>query len=54
MQIWRHFKGALSLRVLELDGEAMLRNEGHDETLYVLEGEGTANGWPSRSSTARP
>lgn len=39
LRIWRHFESALSLRVLELDGEATLRNEEHDETLYVLEGE---------------
>ncbi|HKR62422.1 MAG TPA: cupin domain-containing protein [Thermoanaerobaculia bacterium] len=44
LRIWRHFDAALSLRVLELDGTATLRNEQHDETLYVLEGEGTANG----------
>ena len=44
MRVWRHFEGALSLRVVELDGEATLTNEGHDETLYVIEGEGTANG----------
>ena len=44
LRIWRHFEGALSLRVLELDGEAELRNERHDETLYVVEGEGSANG----------
>ena len=44
LRIWRHFEGALSLRVLELDGEATLRNARHDETLYVLDGEGEANG----------
>src|SRR3989442_595734 len=37
--IWQHFEGALSLRVLELHGEATLRNEDRDEVLYVLEEE---------------
>ena len=44
LRIWRHFDAALSLRVMELDGAATLFNEEHDETLYVLEGSGTANG----------
>src|SRR5688500_17010374 len=44
LRIWRHFEGALSLRVLELDGDATLTNEAHDETLYVLDGAGSANG----------
>jgi mannose-6-phosphate isomerase-like protein (cupin superfamily) len=44
LRIWRHFDGALSLRVLELDGEATWRNESDDETLYVIEGEGSGNG----------
>lgn len=35
--IWNHFSSLLSLRVLELHGRATLRNEGHDEVLYVLE-----------------
>jgi mannose-6-phosphate isomerase-like protein (cupin superfamily) len=51
LRIWRHFEGALSLRVLELHGEATLRNEEQDETLYVLEGEGTANGTPIAADT---
>ena len=34
--IWQHFSSALSLRVLELNGTATLRNEDHDEVLYVL------------------
>lgn len=42
--IWPHFESALSLRVLQLDGEATLRNERQEETLYVVEGSGTANG----------
>jgi mannose-6-phosphate isomerase-like protein (cupin superfamily) len=42
--VWQHFSGALSLRVVDLDGDATLRNDRHDETLYVLDGEGTANG----------
>jgi mannose-6-phosphate isomerase-like protein (cupin superfamily) len=44
LRVWQHFSGALSLRVLALDGEASLRNAEHDETLYVIDGEGTANG----------
>lgn len=44
LRIWRHFEGALSLRVLELDGETELAHPTHDETLYILEGAGTANG----------
>ena len=35
--IWDHFKGALSLRVLELHGKATLRDDENDEVLYVLE-----------------
>lgn len=46
LRIWQHFAGALSLRVLELDGAVTLRNGEHDETLYVFEGTGTANGTP--------
>src|SRR5262249_48136980 len=34
--IWQHFSSALSLRVLELHGQATLRNEAHDEVLFVL------------------
>jgi mannose-6-phosphate isomerase-like protein (cupin superfamily) len=49
--VWRHFSGALSLRVLDLDGKATLRNTEHEETLYVLEGEGTANGTPVAPAT---
>lgn len=49
--IWRHFSGALSLRVLDLDGDATLRNTGHDETLYVISGQGTANGTPLTQDT---
>jgi len=51
LRIWNHFNGALSLRVIELDGEATLSNERHDETLYVLRGEGTANGTPVAADT---
>ncbi len=43
LRIWQHFEGALSLRVLELDGEATLSNASHDETLYVVDGDGFAN-----------
>ena len=42
--VWRHFDAALSLRTLQLNGEATLRNERHDETLYVIEGSGTVDG----------
>ena len=44
LRIWPRFEAALSLRVLELDGEATLRNDQQDETLYVIDGEGSANG----------
>src|SRR6266498_1680035 len=39
LRIWPHFESKLSLRVLELHGEATLRNEDRDEVLYVLEEE---------------
>ena len=42
LRIWNHFAAALSLRVLELDGSASLRNESADEVLYVIAGKGTA------------
>ena len=42
--VWRHFDAALSLRTLQLHGEATLHNDRHDETLYVIEGSGTADG----------
>jgi mannose-6-phosphate isomerase-like protein (cupin superfamily) len=42
LRIWNHFEHALSLRVLELDGNASLRNESADEVLYVIAGSGTA------------
>jgi len=47
-----HFDGALSLRILQLDGEATLRNERREETLYVLDGSGSANGTPVARDTA--
>lgn len=37
--IWQHFSSKLSLRVLELHGKTTLRNDAHDEVLYVLEEE---------------
>lgn len=38
LRIWNHFRGdAVSLRVLELDGRATLRNESAEEVLYDLE-----------------
>jgi mannose-6-phosphate isomerase-like protein (cupin superfamily) len=44
LRIWRHFDAALSLRILELVGETTIHNAEHDEVLYVVEGEGSANG----------
>src|SRR5258705_55122 len=46
LRIWRHFDAALSLRILELDGETAIHNPKHDEVLYVLEGNGTVDGTP--------
>ena len=38
MRVWNHFQGnAVSLRVLEVDGEATLYNESLEEVLYDLE-----------------
>ena len=38
LRIWNHFRGdAVSLSVLELDGQASLRNESAEEVLYELE-----------------
>ena len=37
LKIWRHFQSTLSLRVIDLEGRATFRNEGHDEVLYDLE-----------------
>lgn len=47
LRIWKHFGSdtgaeAISLRVLELEGSATLRNEASDEVLYVIGGSGTA------------
>ncbi|HKO56066.1 MAG TPA: cupin domain-containing protein [Thermoanaerobaculia bacterium] len=36
LRIWRHFSSRLSLRVVELDGEATFANPAHDEVLYDL------------------
>src|ERR1051326_5847314 len=45
LTIWNHFRGkAVSLRVLQLSGDATLRNESAEEVLYVIDGNGTANG----------
>jgi len=45
LTIWNHFPGnAVSLRVLQLSGNATLRNETAEEVLYVIDGIGTANG----------
>lgn len=35
--IWDHFDAALSLRILELHGDAILHSTTHDETIYILE-----------------
>ena len=37
VRIWQHFQSKLSLRVIELDGRATFKNDGHDEVLYDLE-----------------
>src|SRR5688572_29868076 len=38
LRIWNHFRGdGVTLRVLELDGQATLRNESAEEVLYDLE-----------------
>jgi mannose-6-phosphate isomerase-like protein (cupin superfamily) len=38
LRTWNHLRGdALSMRVMELDGRATLRNENADEVLYILE-----------------
>jgi mannose-6-phosphate isomerase-like protein (cupin superfamily) len=34
---WTHFESRLSLRVIELHGEATFANDAHDEVLYDLE-----------------
>lgn len=36
LRIWRHFESRLSLRVIELHGEATFANDAHDEVLYDL------------------
>jgi mannose-6-phosphate isomerase-like protein (cupin superfamily) len=37
LRIWRHFESRLSLRVIEIGGEATFNNAAHDEVLYDLE-----------------
>src|SRR5438105_3887020 len=38
LRIWERFHGqAVSMRILQLDGSATLRNDRGDEVLYVLE-----------------
>jgi mannose-6-phosphate isomerase-like protein (cupin superfamily) len=44
LRIWQHFDTAPSLRLIELAGQATLRNADREEVLYTLEGGGTANG----------
>ncbi len=42
LRIWQHFQSRLSLRVLELNGRAIFKNDHHDEVLYDFEmNEGT-------------
>jgi mannose-6-phosphate isomerase-like protein (cupin superfamily) len=44
LTIWNHFRGnAVSLRILQLSGNATLRNESAEEVLFVIDGVGTAN-----------
>lgn len=35
-RIWTHFESRLSMRVIELHGEATFANDAHDEVLYDL------------------
>jgi mannose-6-phosphate isomerase-like protein (cupin superfamily) len=42
LRVWSHGGGAVSLRVLDLDGSTSLRNDACDEVLYVIGGAGTA------------
>src|SRR5438552_1032889 len=52
LRIWNHFRGdALSLRVIEIDRAATLRNEAAEEVLYVVGGNGTANGEAVETNT---
>jgi mannose-6-phosphate isomerase-like protein (cupin superfamily) len=52
LAIWNHFRGdAVSLRVIELDGDASLRNDAAEEVLYVIDGSGTANGEAVETNT---
>ena len=45
LTIWNHFRGnAVSLRVLQLSGDTTLRNDSAEEVLYVIDGDGTADG----------
>jgi mannose-6-phosphate isomerase-like protein (cupin superfamily) len=37
LRIWKHFESRLSLRAIELHGEATFANASHDEVLYDLE-----------------
>ena len=53
LTLWEHFRGdRVSLRVIDLDGAATLRNEDDEEVLYVIEGEGSANGTPIAANTS--
>jgi mannose-6-phosphate isomerase-like protein (cupin superfamily) len=52
LRVWDHFRGdKVSLRVMELDGAATLRNESEEEVLYILERD-TAIHLPAGSSHA--
>ena len=49
---WNHFRGeGVSLRVIDIDGAASLINEFSEEVLYVIDGNGTANGREIESNT---
>ena len=56
-RIWRHFESRLSLRVIELHGEATFANAEHDEVLYDLAQDvGNVDSWiPTRiANTSAP
>jgi mannose-6-phosphate isomerase-like protein (cupin superfamily) len=52
LAIWNHFRGdGVSLRVIELNGDATLQNDADEEVLYVIDGGGTANGETVETNT---
>ena len=53
LTVWDHFRGdRVSLRVLDLDGAASLRNEADEEVLYAIDGSGRVNGTAIGADTA--